>query len=367
MEMLWFFLPAIIILGVMTSYTDIKFGKIKNKHIILLLLYILIAYITLIFVGFLVGFTMRATYLFDLGINMLIALIFGFVAWHFRIWSAADAKLFFAYSGLVPLTAYSNTYFAYFPSFVILVNIFFPVFIYYVIKSIFFTSSREKISFIKKIKAGQIPSTVFGVFSSIWISRFLTIFIKIDIGLLGNILIMVSLFYLIRRIMVKMGMWRFAILLFLFGIILDYSYLFTLQFFWRFISFSIILIPMFFILMFSRILMIRFVEIKDLKTGTVLYDYIYYEKGKYKRMEEQEVTGSKIIKKESLLKMGDRAEGLTDEEVKKIKDLRKRGKLDFSSITVLQTLPFSPFLFLGVILTIIAGGNFLLLIKFLNI
>jgi hypothetical protein len=113
--------------------------------------------------------------------------------------------------------------------------------------------------------------------------------------------------------------------------------------------------------------MIRFVEIKDLKTGTVLYDYIYYEKGKYKRMEEQEVTGSKIIKKESLLKMGDRAEGLTDEEVKKIKDLRKRGKLDFSSITVLQTLPFSPFLFLGVILTIIAGGNFLLLIKFLNI
>jgi len=53
------------------------------------------------------------------------------------------------------------------------------------------------------------------------------------------------------------------------------------------------------------------------------------------------------------------AEGLTKEHIEKIK------KIGIKKIKVAQTIPFAPIMFLGAILTLIAKGNILILIKIL--
>ena len=290
-----------------------------------------------------------------------IALVFSFFAWHFGLWSAADGKLFLAYSGLVPLVVYSRTYFAYFPSFVILINTFFPVFVYYAIKSVFFTGIGEKREFIKKIKPGMLIELLLMVFWITWISRLLSVFVNLDIGFLGSILIMVGIIFFVERLT---NIWKISIPLCLLRILFDYYYVFSPAFIWEFIVMSLILVSIFFVIMFSGGLFTKPVYVKKLKPGMMLSDYVYREKGKYKKMGEMEMLrmlSEGAGKRSDLLRIGKTGEGLSREEAEKIKKLEKEKKLDFSVIEVTQTLPFSPFLFLGVLLTVIAGGNFLLL------
>lgn len=360
-----FFLPAILILGVVTSYTDIKFGKIKNRHILIALAYIPIAYAVIVAYYFISAVPVSISYFSDLALNMAIALVFSFAAWHFKVWSAADGKLFFAYSGFVPLMAYSNTYFAYFPSFVLLINTFFPIFLYYAVKSIFFSSLKEKTEFFRKIKISLIAVLILNAFWISWVSRLIAIFLKYDIGLLGNIMIIISIIFLVKRSTI---FWKFSLGLSALRIVFDYSYVFTLEFLWQFIILSTISISIFLVLMLSSSLFTKTISIKNLKPGLILSDYIYYEKGKYKKIDELEAFDlfeRGIIKKNDFLKISKTGEGLTREDIESIKKLRKTKKLDFSKIMISQTLPFSPFLFFGVLLTLVASGNFIILLGLL--
>ena len=50
------------------------------------------------------------------------------------------------------------------------------------------------------------------------------------------------------------------------------------------------------------------------------------------------------------------AEGITKKQIYKIKDI------GFAKIRVSQTIPFAPFIFLGVLLTILVKGNILIVI-----
>ena len=53
------------------------------------------------------------------------------------------------------------------------------------------------------------------------------------------------------------------------------------------------------------------------------------------------------------------SDGLTKEDVLKIKWLHKHKKVEFNKIKIYQTLPFAPFLFLGALLTILFGESFI--------
>ncbi len=357
MELL-FFVPAIVVLGVMTSYTDIFTGKIRNKHIIAALAFIPVAYAVLMAYSSVIGIEIRFSYLSDLAVNMAIALVFGFFAWHMRMWSAADAKLFLAYSGLVPLTAYSNAYIAYFPSFILLVNTFFPIFIFYGFKSVISTSRKEKMESLKKMDSNQVLSLVSVVFLAILISRILVGLVRVDIGFLGSVLLMMSALYVARN---NVGVWKSLLFVVPLAILIDYSYLFSLDFLFRVLVFSLILVPVSLVIIFSEALVTKLVKVRDLRPGMVLSDNIYLERGKYKRMEAMEAQLGKGIEKDKLLDVGMRPEGLTIEDSRKIKLLHERGRLDFEGIKVKQTLPFSPFMFLGVVLTLLAQGNFIAL------
>jgi len=359
MEPILLFLPMIVLFGIVTSYTDIKMGIIRNRHIILALVYIPIAYSVILLFNYFMGIPIRLSYLQDLGINMIISAMFAFAAWHFKIWSAADGKLFLAYSGLVPLTAYSNTYFSYFPSFVLLINTFFPVFIFFAGKSVLSSSRKEKLDFLRRLKRNDIIELVLSVFWITWVTRLLSFIVKFNIGLSANLLIVLLLVLILRKNL----NWKLSLTISVLRIVFDFQYIFTLTFAWMFFVLTVVALSTFFILAFCSGLFIKNIKIKSLKPGMVLSDHIIHERGKYKKMDESEALGNNNILKGDLLKIGKDGGGLTEKEINKLNSLEKIGKLDFSDIRVLQTLPFSPFLFMGVILTILASGNFLILIN----
>jgi len=165
-------LPMLFFIGLVTSYEDLKYGKVRNKWIILGL-----AWGLLVLIGFTLWylvaspithfyysnilklpsgspvsvFTVNISYLLKSFLNAFLAFLIGFLIWRSGAWAAGDAKLFFVYALLIPLTYYWKSYLPYFPSFVLLINIFIPILFYLLIRSLVY---YLKFLYLK-IKQGQ--------------------------------------------------------------------------------------------------------------------------------------------------------------------------------------------------------------------
>lgn len=145
----YLFLPVLFLIGLVTSYQDFKEGKIKNKWIVLGMIWGLGIYILLLFWAILAPYLSQIfsqqftvvlpSYILKVFINSAIALIFGYLLWYFNLWSAGDAKLFFVFSLLLPLKYYWKSALPYFPSFALLINIFISLVIFLFFQSIFFS------------------------------------------------------------------------------------------------------------------------------------------------------------------------------------------------------------------------------------
>ena len=165
-------LPVLIFISVIASYEDIKFGKIRNKWIILGIswgLFIFSAFfvwrlvatpVTKFFYLKILGwppdaimtvFTMDFSFLGKTFLNFIVAVIVSFLMWRFNAWAAGDAKLFIVASLLIPVFFYWKSFFVLFPSFVLLVNIFVIFLIY-----LFFNAANFLFSEIKsQIRGGE--------------------------------------------------------------------------------------------------------------------------------------------------------------------------------------------------------------------
>ncbi|MBM3245851.1 MAG: hypothetical protein FJZ13_00775 [Candidatus Omnitrophica bacterium] len=119
---------VIVFIGLITSYEDIKSGKIRNKWIIIGLLFgLLISGLNAAFKEMYPGIMLP---------NISIAVLVAYLLWKFGLWSAGDGKLFIAYSLLMPLLRYKEIYFNYFPAFTLLLNIFLPATLFLFSKAI---------------------------------------------------------------------------------------------------------------------------------------------------------------------------------------------------------------------------------------
>lgn len=127
----YIFFLAIIFIGLRTSWDDYKTGKIRNKYIIGGLVYGCIAFIVLgLFLNLGLG------YLGKVVLNSVLALVIGYTFWNYRFWAAGDAKLFALFAFLLPLNYYTNGYLPYFPASAMLLNVFIIVFVYLVIRTL---------------------------------------------------------------------------------------------------------------------------------------------------------------------------------------------------------------------------------------
>ncbi len=90
-------IPLILFLGIITSYEDVRYGKIRNKWLFLALLGLFVYYV--LNFSFPSQFHPYNYYLLALA-NLGGAFAFGLVLWLLRFWSAADAKLYIVFVAL---------------------------------------------------------------------------------------------------------------------------------------------------------------------------------------------------------------------------------------------------------------------------
>lgn len=370
-----FFLPAIILLGIVTSYQDFKFGKIKNKWIILALTYAFIVYVIGILFYYFYG-ELNIEYMMELSTNILFAILIGFGFWIAGIWTAGDGKLFIAYSALIPLSVYSLGFQKYIPCTSLLINIFVLAFIIIFFNLIF----RIKLKNFKKISLNplkksfelkRIMSSVIMIFAILWIVEIFLSFININNSLVKIILMMLVLFLIPKKYENKIMYFLFVFVIL--RLIIDES-VYTLSFLINFMS--ILFIWVFFrsflingIDIFGQEIFSKEISINNLKSGMILNDMI--TKINKKDLEFLKKEGNAKITKykgqyysqnpKSFLCFNnfidEESEGVTKEQINLIK------KIGIKTIKISQTIPFALFMFAGVLLTLIIKGSILAFIK----
>ena len=129
------FLIPLFTIGGICSYSDTKYGKIRNIYIILGIGWVIFLYSFLFFYTYF-GLCQDSNllYLKDLILNGTLAFIVGYILWYVNLWAAGDAKLFTLCAFLLPLEFYSRNYFSYFPSFSLLVDTFVLVLLFLIFK-----------------------------------------------------------------------------------------------------------------------------------------------------------------------------------------------------------------------------------------
>ncbi len=381
MEGLLYFLPAILFLGIITSYEDIKFGKIRNKWVVSMLVYSIIIYALLISDYFLKG-GIDGNYVIELITNFCFAMVIGFGLWYFKIWTAGDGKLFIAYSALVPLSVYKYGYEKWIPSITLLMNVFIIGLVFMLI-IIIYKSKLKDIknvfwSFLKKFfEPKKLLETVIRLFAIYWIVGMLLLLVGLGSSYILKMGLTISLMYILSKKFGRKSLYVMLAVVFV-RLFVDES-IYSVDFVKNFVILIIVwkLIRGFImggVSDLGRGLFTKEIGVEMLKPGMLLSEIIHRKRKisqeelkvlrKQKNVEIMKNKGVYYIKKiKSGFDLGnfidEEAEGLTKEQIDKIKEA------GISKMKVAQTIPFAPFMFLGVILTLMAKGNILILIKLL--
>jgi len=363
-------LPAIFLIGVITSYQDFKFGKIKNKWILLGLFYSLVVYC--LFASFYILYgQLNSSYLFNLMINLFFAVLTGFLFWCMKLWASGDGKLFIVYSALVPLSAYSLSPQKWFPSVDLLINIFILAFVFIFFNMLFKVRLKtlKKISFASLKKSFEVNQLFFGainLFVFFWIVELFLSLVNLDNNLLKIGLPMILFLFLPKKFEGKTK-YFFLVLVFL-RLILDQS-VYSLDFFKNFLFLFLVV---FLIRGFletgvnnlGQEVFSQEIKINQLKSGMILSKIIVKkDKGELASLKSENVEVVYYKKNyyaqqpKSLLNLGDfigeEPEGLTKEQIKLIKEM------GFKRVSVSKTISFAILMFGGVLLTLFFKGNFL--------
>ncbi len=109
-----YFFPVLLALGIASSITDMRYNKIRNKHLLFAFIAGIFIYAYLFWAGSLI-FNVK------LAVNISASIIIGYLLYLTKTWGPGDAKLFIAYAFLMPSSRYSN--FFIFPSAALFLNI----------------------------------------------------------------------------------------------------------------------------------------------------------------------------------------------------------------------------------------------------
>lgn len=352
---LYWLLPGIICLGILTTYTDLKESRIRNKHIVAALVYALIAYSIFVFLN--LG-TIRIGYFIELLIMCALSLTTGFILWYVGLWTAGDAKLFLAYSTLIPLSVYNYGHMPYFDSTNILINTFIPIFLFLFISLLFKTSLKQKLFFLKKsFVPKQVIMLIVFLFAFGWIIKLMFLLTRIPVDYFLTMFILFILVTFFERV-TSLSMFKIILLIGALRFFFDSS-VFTLSFWINFLSIVLAFVILrFFVLCMGFYYFTKEVDIKLLEPGMLPAESVYKEGREYKKQELILYSLFSYLEEKSKKRdyvIEPMSEGLTEKNIKELKKLEKRS--GFEHLRVQQTIQFAPYMFLGAILTILFKGN----------
>jgi len=383
------FLPVLFFIGFVTSYEDIKYGKIRNKWIILgiswglgvlLLLFtwnLIANQVTEFFQGqirnsLIPVLTIHSPFLFKSLINFVIAVASSFFMWRFNIWAAGDAKLFMVYSLLVPITYYWKSPLPFFPAMTLLINIFtiiilylFAYSVFLFIKSIYKRTTADKFigaknNFVKRAGSQEGIKAIknMGKFmTGVLLIILLLVFFREQIQNIipfKIVFLQATIFSLIiifsRQIakffqnftVFKIVIGLLILVCFL-ELIIDYQ--FTLKSICRVLISVIVFMIAFFLLQ---------------KLLNIYVNKIEYEEIKIEDLGPKMILTPQMHKKFNLGPVKYFIKGLTPEQVNLA---RQRAKnMDLKTVYIQKPFPFAIWIFIGVLVTLLFKGSLISLI-----
>jgi len=341
---IFYFLPAIILLGILTSYEDIKERKIRNKYVVTALVLAIAINAVLYF-----GNIIVLNQILDQLIVILFSLVIGIVLWLMQMWSAGDAKLYIAFVALIPSHIYQVTS-TQIPTGDLLINIFVIAAIYTLIKSIKNTSKSHKKKAIKdSFKPKDLGLSILSIYAVSWITQRIFIALNMQSEYILNIILIGIIIYLIRKMFEEQHIY-FLIFLSILRLVINQSELMNKMFF---VNFAITLAGFLILINIVKELSAdneKKVNIYDLKPGMILVES-FDKQGLKKTINANSTAYDTFLPTELML----------DEKlIKTIRHNHLKGKLHFNSLRVIERSPFAQYVFIGVIVTILTKGNFIL-------
>jgi Flp pilus assembly protein protease CpaA len=349
-SLLIYFLPTILALGAVTSYEDLKEGKIRNKYLVGGAVLGIMTQIFLILFD-ISGWSILLTNI----VYSTLALLIGFLLWHFGWWSSGDAKLLATFTLLVPPSTYfiSTTPL---PFLEIIFNTLIPIFFYLLAYIIIKTNTKNKITALKKtVEPKRMASAILAIFSMSWLNIYIFNLTGLKPNIITNMLIIIIVMTALEKVL-KENTLPFLVLVSILRIFLNTEYFITRQFL---ISFIFMIAIYLLLIGFIRNLAENYtkkINIYGLEPGMVLAEGVLrtgvtapfreYKQDRY------------IINKTT---------PLAEKEIIKIRKMHQKGLFHFNKIQVNQTIPFAPHIFLGTIITIICQGNAVLFLSSLII
>ncbi|MFC1723790.1 prepilin peptidase, partial [Nanoarchaeota archaeon] len=180
--MIGYFLPIIVVLGILASVEDYTTTKIRNKHLLLGLILGLVVYLILIFLK---GLDWKdfAWVLVSAGF----ALIIGFVMWYVNWWGPGDAKLYAVFVLLTPISLYKYST-TQFPGLEILINGIMPLALYLTVNMFVTTSKTEKLLAAKYAGSPKrVGTSAVALFAITWGTQYLYPILGIKSNIIINL------------------------------------------------------------------------------------------------------------------------------------------------------------------------------------
>ncbi len=339
-------IPLILFVGAVTSYEDAKYGKIRNKTILLILIiYAILCAVLLIFGP-------DSPSIYDLmkvqALNALVALFAGVMLWSMNLLSAAHAKLFAVFALLTPPQSPISPYLV--PS-DLLINLFIPLFSFFTIVILRKTSLFHKKWMLKAVLRGSLLFRLFA-FSIVlsWILKSAVPLISPSFSLL-LFLGFGILFRAITQTKSKLTIYAFCAVALL-RPFLDGNFTTMASLGYFLISFILLLFVAFLRVSLWHGVFSRKVPIGELKEGMILQESVIKTQGRFEKAKSEGISksheGIVILARPS-------PQGLTKMELGGLKAHLK--DFSFKTIRVEETLPFAPFIFSSALLYLLLQGN----------
>jgi Flp pilus assembly protein protease CpaA len=199
-------------LGIVSSYTDIKFRKIKNKHLIFFFIAGVVIHIILLFQSKMI--LNKAFFL-----NFLTGLGIGLLSYFWGLWAAGDAKLFIVYVFLMPYSKYSQNLL--FPSLALFTNIFLvsflAVFLFLIIGRVKNKEAFFREGFLLNAVRRFLRSFLI-IFSFGWIGGYILNTLGVSLQPLITVVLFYLFFTLIHKILAQLKDKKKVLILLLLGI-----------------------------------------------------------------------------------------------------------------------------------------------------
>jgi len=341
--MIEFFLPLVVAICLFVSFSDFRYVRIPNYAVLALLL------LGIVF-QFLSGPPLVA-----FAYSVLYGLFSCLLLWFVGIWPAGDAKLFWALMFFFPPAYYLSHDLA----MDLLFNSFVPIFLF----MFFVILYRSKMDVLKEAIAYSLDPykiTMIAVILSgfVWFVSQIIALAGIPENYFVYIIILFAAFELLQKFFTfktELAFLGFAVL----RMVLDFKNVYTLSFVYDFaLLMGIFVFFRFFILYLAFKVYTKEVKIEDLEPGVTLAEGIKKDGKEFKKADilEMSLVGFFFKRKEKYI------HGLlelSEKDVKKIKKLKEKKKLEFDSVLVNQTQPFAFFIFCGYLLTLFCRGIFL--------